>query len=140
MKGINRPVILTEADLLAHSYGKRKFSFVSSTPEPRKPVVNVDVPTLAVKEPEVLETAGVSEAVELQAEVPIGPSPVEKVSEGVAELEALHEAAATVSVLIEKYTKSELLGFAKQLGLDTEGNKAVLAQRLAEANFSLPVD
>lgn len=119
MKGINRPILMTAADVWAHSYAWRA-GVGTLVPKPVQLVPQIPEP---VPEPEPVSAPELVPAAILTPEVT-----VDSVDQTDTE--------AVVGLLLEKYTKSDLVEFAKAQGLDTEGNKNTLAHRLAAAGFT----
>ena len=121
---MKRKVLLTETDVLTHSYGvstPMDAPTPPTMPSPALPVVNAP----PVVNPPVVDVP------------PTPPLPVvEDVQiEVTEEVEVAAETVDVASIFIDKYTKTELIKLAQDAGLETIGNKTQLAKRLAEAGI-----
>jgi hypothetical protein len=156
---MKRQILLTENDVLRHSYGKvvgepsTPASMFIAVPEPILVPDPVDYPaapslpeTIITQEPsvpEVLPEPPVLPVVEpepelpeLEVESPVVVQESTVSTEEVAEIsseETKVDAATVTADFIEKYTKSELVKIAQEMGIELSGNKMQLAQRLSEA-------
>lgn len=119
---MKRKVLLTNADVLEHSYGTP-----ASVPED-KPVVSPTLPSPPPPPPAPPPPP---------PPPPAPPStPAVSVEEVEVESEVPEAEPDTASIFIEKYTKAELIKIAQDAGIDAIGNKAQLAQRLVEAGIA----
>lgn len=118
-------VLLTEQDVLEHSYGVAK----SNTPE----IVEVQEPESDQSDPPVTqpsagaESEASTEATDLGEETESSESPSSEPVEDAQTLETL------VSSLKDQYSAKELQNKAQEIGLEVSGSKTDLATALAKA-------
>lgn len=126
---MKRKVLLTETDVLTHSYGVSTPEVVPTPPTMPSPVSPVEsVPSVeSVPVIDIPPSPPLPVVEDIQVEVTDEVEIVEAV--------AAAETADAYSIFIDKYTKTELIKIAQDAGLDTIGNKTQLAKRLAEAGI-----
>jgi len=114
---MKRKVLLTENDVLEHSYGMKFAEIPAASPTLPSPQPPVVPPPLVVP-----------------VMPPPPPFPPPAIDVPVISIDGETEIESdAVALFIEQYTKSELIKLAQDSGLDVTGNKAQLARRLVEA-------